>query len=135
MRWYIAHSYKHREEQAQLLDSIITALQQLDHEPFLFTRAYQNFGLNQEKIMMQTACKEMDGSDGLIAEVSSKEIGVGLEIGYFAALKKPIIYLRKTDTEYSSTVGGVATTSLQYESIDDAVNKIKIAIKELTITK
>ncbi len=65
--------------------------------------------------MMQAACEAIRQVDLLVAEVSEKAIGVGIEVGYAAALGIPVIYLRKADSDYSTTVGGLAAYSLIYD--------------------
>ncbi len=119
MRCYIAHSFKHRDKQAGLLDTIIQVLSDNGHEAFIFSRHYPNFQPGQEKQMMTAAIKEMELSDCIIAEVSTKEIGVGLEIGFFAAKQKPIVYIYKEGSDFSTTVNGVADKTIVYKSVED----------------
>jgi nucleoside 2-deoxyribosyltransferase len=78
--------------------------------------------------MMQLALSEIAKSDLLIAEVSEKAIGVGIEVGFAAALGKPVIYLRKTDVEYSTTVGGLATETVVYDNLQDLDQKLAQAL-------
>lgn len=80
-----------------------------------------NFKPNQEKEMMKVAFEEIDSSDFLIAELTTKSIGVGIEIGYAFAKKKPIFYLRKKDSEYSTTASGCSVSVFEYENEIDLV--------------
>ena len=44
---------------------------------------------------------DIDNSDILIAEVSEKAIGVGIEVGYAKAKGKPIIYIKNQSVCFS----------------------------------
>lgn len=90
------------------------------------------FAEGQEQAMMRQACGEIARCDLLVAEVSEKAIGVGIEIGYAAALGKPVIYLRRARAEYSTTVGGLASASIVYTSVDDLGTQLAHALSQLT---
>ena len=81
--------------------------------------------------MMQAACEEIQHSDILVAELSDKAIGIGIEIGYASALNIPILYLRRQGTEYSKTAGGLANTQFVYHGPEDLKEKLRISISEL----
>lgn len=68
---------------------------------------------------MNLACREIAQSDLVIAEVSHKAIGVGVEVGYAVGLGKPVIYLRHIDAEHSTTVAGISTFRIIYATYDD----------------
>lgn len=112
---YLAISYSNRK----LFDSEVESLKNLfsknNMELLVFVDKY-NFKPNQEKEMMKTAFDEIDNSDFLIAELTTKSIGVGIEIGYAFAKKMPIIYLRKKNAEYSTTASGSSNYSIEYEN-------------------
>ena len=84
-------------------------------ELLVFVDKY-DFNANQEKEMMKVAFEEIDDSDFLIAELTTKSIGVGIEIGYAFAKEKPIFYLRKKNSEYSTTASGCSTSMVDYEN-------------------
>ncbi len=83
-----------------------------------FTKQF-TFTFGQEKAMMKHARDQIQAADLLIAEVSEKAIGVGVEIGYAVAVGKPVLYIRKSPATYSTTVGGMATKSFVYTDTDD----------------
>ena len=68
-------------------------------------------------------------TDFLIAELTTKSIGVGIEIGYARAKGKPIIYLRKKNSEYSTTASGSSTYSIEYENENDLIELMKTILK------
>jgi len=110
---YFAISYAKRalfnDEIKALKDLFLTKKIKL----LVFVDEY-NFASNQEKEMMQMAFKEIDSCDMLIAELTTKSIGVGIEIGYAYAQKKTIIYLKKEESDYSTTAAGCSKTNISY---------------------
>lgn len=126
---YLAISYSNRP----LFDNEIESLKKLfkknDFELLVFVDKYK-FKANQEKEMMKTAFDEIDNSDFLIAELTTKSIGVGIEIGYAFAKKMPIIYLRKNNTEYSTTASGSSTYNVEYENEFDLKKSMEKLLPE-----
>ncbi len=80
------------------------------------------------KSLMNAALKKIDDSDLLIAELSYKSIGIGIEVGYAKAKNKKIIYIHKKGTEVSTTVSGVCDIRIEYEDIEDLFIKMKEVI-------
>lgn len=124
---YFAISYSNR----YLFDTEIESLQSFfskkNIELLVFVDKY-HFKTNQEQEMMRLAFKEIDSSDVLIAELTTKSIGVGIEIGYAFANKKPIIYLRKQHAAYSTTTAGCATHNIIYKNEVDLVKQLNSII-------
>ncbi len=115
---YIAISYSKRNELAEELTAIKEALLASDIKPFVFTEQFQ-FSPVQEKEMMQEAMRQIDAADLLIAETSDKAIGIGIEAGYAKAKGKPVIYLRNTKADHSSTLSGISDYAVIYNSTED----------------
>ena len=99
---YLAISYSNRKKMDKEVNSLKSFLKTKNIALLVFVDRY-NFKDNQEKEMMQTAFNEIDNCDLLIAELTTKSIGVGIEIGYAFATKKRIVYLYKESAEYSTT--------------------------------
>jgi len=127
---YLAISYSNRK----LFDSEVEGLKKLfkksNIELLIFVDKY-NFKANQEKEMMETAFNEIDDSDFLIAELTTKSIGVGIEIGYAFAKKIPVFYIRKKNTEYSTTASGSSTYNIEYENVFDLKESMRKLLSEL----
>jgi len=129
---YFAISYSNRK----LFDREIKSLQYLFEKNYIellvFVDKY-NFNQNQEKEMMKAAFKEIDNSDLLIAELTTKSIGVGIEIGYACAKNKPIFYLYKKESEYSTTASGCSNITIAYENELDLIvimeKQLKLILK------
>jgi nucleoside 2-deoxyribosyltransferase len=115
---YLAISYTNRKNLRAEVDSIREVLAQHGTELFIFVDTYQ-FSPDESRVMMQQAFTDIDDCDLLIAEVSEKAIGVGIEIGYAAAKGKPVVYLRNSSAEHSTTVAGTADHIVLYKGAPD----------------
>lgn len=122
-RAYLAVSLNHRPHLESIIHTLQTSLKKYAIELFVFVDHY-HFNLDDEVKMMQTAMMEIDRSDILIAEVSVKAIGVGLEAGYAAAKEKPVWYLRNKTSSHSSTVSGIATERIFYQNEQDLADQL-----------
>ena len=120
---FLSISYKNKDLLKKEINYIIDTLKEFSIEVIIFVQKYQ-FKEDKEKDMMNKAFEEIRDSDVLIAEVSDKAIGVGIEIGYAKALNKPVIYLRNAFTEYSTTVGGSSSYKIVYNGLIDLKEKL-----------
>ncbi len=110
---YLSIGYQNRQNLAAEITAIREVLSACQINLFIFVDQY-HFAPEEEQQMMQQAFRDISESDLLIAEVSEKAIGVGIEIGYAAALGKPVIYLRHARAEHSTTAAGTAGYSVIY---------------------
>lgn len=115
---YIAIALRSRQIMQAEIEAICTALKSLQITPFIFVDSY-HFAPEDASEMMRIAKKHMDESDLLIAEVTQKAIGVGIEVGYMTARNKTVIYLRRSGADYSTTVGGIADYEIVYQDTAD----------------
>ena len=113
-----------------MITATIRALNESAISPFVFVDEY-NFDPSQEREMMQQAITDIDNCDLLIAETSHKAIGVGIEVGYAKAKKKPIIYLRNNNAEHSTTVSGISDFQIVYADADDLASKLSVVLRVL----
>ncbi len=97
-------------------------------ELLVFVDEY-NFNLDQEKEMMKIAFEEIDKSSFLIVELTKKAIGVGIEVGYAFAKRKPIIYIKRKNANHSTTVGGCSNYIIEYENEFHLIEEIEKIIK------
>ena len=120
---YLAISYSKRKK----FDKEINALKQFflnkGVDVLVFVDRY-NFEPTQEQLMMQTAFAAIDSCDLLIAELTTKSIGVGIEIGYAFAKKIPVIYLYKEPASYSTTAAGSSSYIVKYKDEFDLIDKL-----------
>ena len=129
-RGYLAISYSNRKLFDKEVESLKKLFEKSNMELLVFVDKY-NFKSNQEKEMMETAFNEINNSDFLIAELTTKSIGVGIEIGYAFAKEMPTIYLRKKNAEYSTTASGSSTYIVEYENELDLCDSMEKLLTEL----
>jgi len=122
---YLAISYSNRKKMDKEVNSLKSFLKAKNIALLVFVDRY-NFKDNQEKEMMQTAFNEIDNCDLLIAELTTKSIGVGIEIGYAFATKKRIVYLYKESAEYSTTASGSATVCIAYKNTSNLIKQLEL---------
>ncbi len=130
MQAYIAISYSKRKILEPELNAIANALKNVSIAGFVFADVY-SFVPAEEKQMMQQAFSEIDKADLLIAEVSDKAIGIGVEVGYAKAKNKPVIYLRNANAEHSTTIGGTSDVTIIYNDTADLKLKLIKALMNL----
>lgn len=123
LRAYLAISLNHRPDLASIIETLRSELKKYSIDLFIFVDHY-HFSACEEKVMMQTAFSEIDRSDILIAEVSTKAIGVGLEVGYAVAKNKPVWYLRNSSAPHSTTVSGAAHEHILYRDEQDLIEQL-----------
>lgn len=122
-RAYLAISLDHRLHLESIIETLRSELKKYSIDLFIFVDHY-HFSAHEEKVMMQTAFSEIDRSDMLIAEVSTKARGVGLEVGYAIAKNKPVWYIRKSSAPHSSTVSGAAQEHILYQDEQDLIEQL-----------
>jgi 2'-deoxynucleoside 5'-phosphate N-hydrolase len=121
---FLSISYKNRINLQEEVAVIETVLNDFGITLLVFVDKY-HFKAGEEKEMMQTACAEIQTATILIAEVTEKAIGVGIEVGFAAAHQKPVIYLRQEAAEYSTTVGGISDYQIVYADTEDLIQKLR----------
>jgi nucleoside 2-deoxyribosyltransferase len=127
---YLSVSYQNRKHLDSEIEIIQKTLAGFHIQLFIFVDVYR-FSANEEKQMMEKAFSEIDSSDLLIAEVSEKAIGVGIEMGYAFAKNKPIIYLRNENAEHSTTAAGSAQYLLVYKDPAQLAERFTLIISSL----
>jgi len=125
---YFAISFSDRKKFDAEISYLVKEASKSEIEIFVFVDQY-HFKNDQEKEMMQVAFETIEKSDFLIAELTHKSIGVGIEVGYAHAIKKPIIYLRKKGSAYSTTTAGCSDYSIEYTTKKDLTNQVVKIIK------
>ena len=82
------------------------------------------------KTLMKLALEKIDESDLLLAELTYKSIGIGIEVGYAKAKGKRIIYMHRIGTELSTTTSGVCDIRIEYKDISDLLVQLKKVLKK-----
>ena len=131
MNAYISISYGKRKILDPAICTIINTLKQFNIDPLVFVDVYQ-FNAKQERQMMQQAFAAIDQCDILVAEVSDKAIGIGVEVGYAKAKGKPVVYIRHIDRNHSKTVSGVSDFHIFYIDVNDLDTQLTDIVQQLT---
>ena len=112
---YLGISKSNRVHFDKEIESIRKCLSVYSVDLEVFVDKY-DFTTEQEQEMMDLAFDEIEKCNIMLVEVSKKAIGVGVEAGYAKARAKPIIYLRRKDTSYSTTIGGTSDYKIEYNN-------------------
>ena len=122
---YLGISLSKRPEFNQEIEILRQCLREKSVELKVFVDMY-SFAPNQEKQMMDKAFAEIEACEFMIAELTHKAIGVGVEIGYARAKDIPVVYLRRKGSPYSTTVGGCSDFVIEYEGLGELDRKMRL---------
>jgi nucleoside 2-deoxyribosyltransferase len=86
---------------------------------------YQKVFSNPSKLM-QRALEEIQKSDALLIDMTDKPTGRAIEAGMAYALGKKVIVIYKSGTVIKDTTRGVAVETIEYENIEDIVDKLRL---------
>ena len=127
---FLSLSFKHKSELKSITESVVNIFSGLNIDVIVFAQEFC-FSKGEEEKMMNTALEYIKNSDIFIAEVSYKEIGIGIEAGYAKALNKQIVYLKSNDSELSTTLLGIASIMIEYKNVEELENKLLEAKNKL----
>jgi len=127
---YLSISYSNRKYLQAEIETIRQTAAGFQIDLFVFVDA-RYFSPGQENEMMQQAFADIESADLLIAEVTEKAIGVGIEIGYAVALYKPVIYLRNAQAEHSTTAAGSAQHTIIYQNPEELGQKLAVVLSAM----
>jgi nucleoside 2-deoxyribosyltransferase len=130
---FVSASFRHRAALAPALDALCDALAAAGYAARVFVRLY-TFVPDDARAMMDTTQAELRRADLLVAEGTHKAIGVGIEVGYAAALGLPVIYVRHAGAEHSTTVGGIAAHTIVYHDPGDLRRQLADVLAALPAT-
>ena len=132
MRAYVSVSYSNRKLIDLEIDTIMQVLNKFSISSMVFVDQYK-FDASQEQEMMTVVMAEIDKSDLLLAEVSDKGIGIGIEVGFAKAKGKPVIYLRHEGSEHSTTVSGISDYHVIYSDLSNLQQKLAEVVTKLKL--
>lgn len=127
---FVSASFAHKDALAPALDAIRQALAASGVRAHVFVEEYA-FSADDQRAMMAATQADLRAADLLVAEVTHKAIGVGIEIGFAAALGLPVIYVRHANAEPSTTVGGLAAHTIVYRTPADLRDQLRAALPDL----
>ncbi|MEO1289813.1 MAG: nucleoside 2-deoxyribosyltransferase [Chloroflexota bacterium] len=126
---FISISYDKRSDFDDSINTLKSLLQEFDITPYIFVDNYHFDG--DERNMMESSKIAINKSDFVIAEVSHKAIGIGVEVGYAIGIGKPVIYIRHDSAEHSKTIAGIANHQITYTMQEDLHHKLYLVLQIL----
>ena len=121
---FISYSFENKNEFVGFNENLKNFLKENNFESYSFV--FDPVGkFESNKDLMNKALEKIDESDIVIAELSYKRIGIGVEIGYAKAKGKNIIYIHKIGSDISTTVDGVSGARIEYKDLDDLFLELK----------
>ena len=115
MKIYVGHSTKFDYKNELYLPLSHSALQQ--HQ-FIFPHENSELLFNSKE--------ELKNVDLMLAEVSYPALGLGIEIGWATAYNVPVIAIYKNGLKLFGSVKSLAQDIVEYQSLEDWVNKLSI---------
>lgn len=127
---FISMTFSQKDQITGVITRLKAVLSTEDIQSTVFVEDY-SFDRQDEDNMMTAARAEISKCDFLIAELSHKAVGVGIEVGYAVGIGKPVIYMRDHIAEHSTTVAGISSYKIVYISLDDMEHQLRRIIPEL----
>ena len=108
----------------------------LDYENNIYIPFRSDSFFNQHELILPheasshilSSREDYKNVDLVIAECSQPSTGMGIELGWFYDENKPIFCFYQAGTKPSNAISIVAKTIVEYNDIEDFVNKVKEAI-------
>ena len=125
MKAYITCPVSHTQKRLDLLPVIKKVVESEGAEPFVFQIG------GEAREIFQRDLEQLKASDILIAEVSERSHGVGVEIGlsYLLGLRR-ILLMEKGSSITKLIQGMPKTVIIEYESVDDLEKKLRKFLKK-----
>lgn len=124
MKAFLSYSFENKKEFEKLNQILKKFLKEkFNIESYAFVFDFKEKTNNKK--MMEKALNLIDKSDIIIAELSYKSIGIGIEIGYAKAKNKRIIYIKKINSPLSTTAQGISDYFIEYKQEKDLIDKLE----------
>lgn len=130
MKYFVALSYEDKNKLKPVITQVKDTLRQNGHTYDVYVD-HQSLPTNP-KLIMEDATRCLNDCDALFVEMSTKQVGVGIEIGLAKAAHKPIIGIRKIGSEPSTTMEGMLDIPvLEYDSPEDLAEKLPLLLRDV----
>lgn len=117
-RIFISASYSQRESFRAIHDPLKEYLEHtLGFEVYTFV--YDHTAKLPANELMRDAFVEIDKSDLVVADLSNKSVGVGIECGYAYAKGIPIIYICHHKDPIKETMEGISSAIIEYRTAEE----------------
>ena len=125
MKAYFAIKFHEDSKNKELIETISKILESKGIQTIVMMRDYENWAKIKftPRELMELTFKEIDKVDILIADITEKGVGIGIEAGYAYSKRKPIIIIAKEGAEIPTTLKGIAKKVIFYKTPQDLVKE------------
>ncbi len=122
MKLFVTATFKSGENK-QEIEHLCALVKRAGFEDFCFIRDVENYQkvFDDPQKLMQRALDEIEKSDALLIDMTSKPTGRAVEAGMAYALSKKILVIAEKGTRIKDTTKGIADVVIEYSIIDDIV--------------
>lgn len=108
-------------EQYALIEALTAVFREMGIDLYCFVRDEEAWGEKTYSVteVMERAFARIRKTDIMVVEFTEKGVGVGIEIGYAAALGKPVIVIAPPEADISNTLRGVMRGLYRYNDPAD----------------
>lgn len=119
MKGYIAIKFHEDYSNKETVNAISRALQATEYDTICMIRDYEQEGKIHlaPRELMTLAFQQIESSTIMIAEITEKGMGIGIECGYAWAKKIPVIVVAKRGTEIPATIMGIYSSIVYYDDL------------------
>ena len=131
MTVYLGIKYHEDGSNRAEIEEIAKLLETEGHKVVCVFRDLEKWGeisLDPHDLMTRTF-EIIDRSDLILIELSEKGVGLGIEAGYAHARGKPIVTIARTGSDISTTLCGISSGVILYESYTKLLTQFKPWLK------
>jgi len=124
---YLAIKYHPDNQNRLLIEELAVILDQAGWSSHVVVRDLEDWGriTFTPRDLMDHSLSLLSTCDLCVAECTEKAVGVGLEAGYAHAKSIPIILLARQGTRISTTLSGIASEIIFYDSVGELTDQLK----------
>ena len=120
MKAYIAIKFHKDYSNKETVEVISRVFSAKGHETVCMIRDHEQEGKISlaPRRLMTLAFQQIDSSDLMVADITEKGIGVGIECGYAYARNIPVIITARKGIEIPATLMGIYDSIIYYEDLE-----------------
>jgi len=125
MKAYFAIKFHEDSKNRELIETISKVLESKGIQTTIVIRDYENWAKIKftPRELMELTFKEIDKVDILIADITEKGVGIGIEAGYAYSKGKPVIVIAKEGSDIPTTLRGIAKKVIFYKTPQDLLKE------------
>lgn len=117
MKAYLGIKFYEDHRNREVIEGIVAALEQSGFQTVCMVRDVEQWGQIrfEPQPLMQRTFEEIDASDIVVIDLTTKGVGLGIEAGYAYAKGIPIVTVAKKGSDISETLRGISQGIFLYE--------------------